>query len=159
MQEANFAPDRLLTLRTRLSAAYKGVHALLMRRGALDFRSGQPFEHTSYFDESVDIHHIFPKAWCQSARTAIDRGQMDCIVNKTPVTSRTTHHRRRGTLQVPAPGGEGCRDQRRRHGQAHCPHARNQRSVRRTGGGRGGHGLSIAHADTISSCPGGQSKR
>jgi hypothetical protein len=78
---------RLYTLRSRLSAAYKGLHALLMRYGARDFRSGQPFEITTYFDENVDIHHIFPKAWCQ--RRGIDRGRMDSIVNKTPLSSST----------------------------------------------------------------------
>jgi len=35
---------------SRLSAAYKGVHALLMQKGAQDFRSGQPFNQASYFD-------------------------------------------------------------------------------------------------------------
>jgi len=50
--------DRLLTMRSRLSAAYKGLQALLMREGARDFRSGQAFDQTVFFDESVDIHHI-----------------------------------------------------------------------------------------------------
>ena len=40
---------------SRLSAAYKGVHVLLMQTGAQDFRSGQPFDHLAYFGESVDI--------------------------------------------------------------------------------------------------------
>ena len=34
--EAQFAPGRLMTLRTRGSAAYKGIYALLMKEGALD---------------------------------------------------------------------------------------------------------------------------
>ena len=34
--DAEFAPARLLTLRTRNSAAYKGVYALLLREGARD---------------------------------------------------------------------------------------------------------------------------
>src|SRR5690606_20852345 len=41
--DANFAPERLLGLRSRLSAAYKGLSALLKITGARDFRSGQPF--------------------------------------------------------------------------------------------------------------------
>jgi hypothetical protein len=44
IERADFREERLRTLRTRLSAAYKGVHALLMRCGAEDFRSGQPFD-------------------------------------------------------------------------------------------------------------------
>ena len=61
IERADFREERLRTLRTRLSAAYKGVHALLMRCGAEDFRSGQPFDQAVFFDENVDIHHIFPR--------------------------------------------------------------------------------------------------
>jgi hypothetical protein len=41
VSETIFRSDRLKTMRMRLSAAYKGVNALLMKEGALDFRSGQ----------------------------------------------------------------------------------------------------------------------
>ncbi|AMV71070.1 hypothetical protein DBW_0683 [Desulfuromonas sp. DDH964] len=41
--------DRLLTMRSRLSAAYKGFHVLLMREGARDFRSGQTYDQTVFF--------------------------------------------------------------------------------------------------------------
>ncbi|WP_416882846.1 GmrSD restriction endonuclease domain-containing protein [Marivita sp.] len=84
--EANFHRDRLLSMRMRLSAAYKGVNALLMKSGAKDFRSGQKFEHTSFFDEAVDIHHIFPQKWC----LANGKGrEFDSIINKTPLSART----------------------------------------------------------------------
>lgn len=85
--DANFHRDRLLTMRMRLSAAYKGVNVLLMKEGAKDFRSGQGFMHANFFDEAVDIHHIFPKKWC------IDNGKnpkdYDSIVNKSPLSART----------------------------------------------------------------------
>lgn len=64
VEQATVRADRLRSMRSRLSAAYKGVHALLMQAGARDFRSGQEFDHAVFFDESVDIHHVFPKAWC-----------------------------------------------------------------------------------------------
>lgn len=38
--EAQFAPSRLDTLRTRGSAAYKGIYALLLKEGAVDWRTG-----------------------------------------------------------------------------------------------------------------------
>lgn len=79
--------ERLLTMRSRLSAAYKGVQALLMREGACDFRSGQAFDQTIFFDESVDIHHIFPKAWCESQK--LPASLYDSVVNKTPLGYRT----------------------------------------------------------------------
>ena len=47
VSETLFRADRLKTMRMRLSAAYKGVNALLMKEGAQDFRSGQKFDHTS----------------------------------------------------------------------------------------------------------------
>lgn len=87
IQRADFREERLRTLRTRLSAAYKGVHALLMRSGAEDFRSGQPFDQTVFFDENVDIHHIFPEAWCKAQ--GIKPEIYNSIVNKTPLSART----------------------------------------------------------------------
>jgi hypothetical protein len=87
VRDANFSPDRLLTLRTRLSAAYKGLHGTLMRDGARDFVSGEPFEIQTYFNDKVDIHHIFPKAWC--VKNGIGRDRYDSIVNKTPLSAET----------------------------------------------------------------------
>ena len=40
VSEANFVPERLLSLRTRNSAAYKGLYALQMKSGAADWRTG-----------------------------------------------------------------------------------------------------------------------
>ena len=71
--DGRFRPERLRTLRTRLSAAYKGIHALLMAEGAIDFRSGQPFGQTVFFDEYVDIHHIFPQDWCKTQQIGYAR--------------------------------------------------------------------------------------
>jgi hypothetical protein len=79
--------DRLLTMRSRLSAAYKGLQALLLRQGAIDFRSGQPFDQIVFFDEAVDIHHIFPKAWCEAQK--LPAMLYDSVVNKTPLGYRT----------------------------------------------------------------------
>ncbi|WP_031475327.1 GmrSD restriction endonuclease domain-containing protein [Streptomyces bicolor] len=84
---AQFAPGRLLTLRTRNSAAYKGIYALLLKAGALDWRTGEKAEVTGYFDESIDIHHIFPKTWCEKAGYA--PADYNSIINKTPLTART----------------------------------------------------------------------
>ncbi len=40
-----------------------------------------------FFGESVDIHHIFPKAWCES--NGIKPEVYDSIINKTPLSYRT----------------------------------------------------------------------
>ena len=87
VSETMFRSDRLKTMRMRLSAAYKGVNALLMKEGAQDFRSGQKFDHTIFFGENVDIHHIFPKAWCK--RNGIKPSIYDSIINKTPLSYKT----------------------------------------------------------------------
>lgn len=87
VSEASFAPDRLRTLRSRLSAAYKGINSLLKLQGGLDLRSGQPIEYSSFWEENVDIHHLFPKAWCE--KRGISREDYDSIVNKTPLSART----------------------------------------------------------------------
>ncbi|NCA76144.1 MAG: DUF262 domain-containing protein [Alphaproteobacteria bacterium] len=85
--ESSFNPSRLNTLRTRNSAAYKGIYALLMKDGALDFMSGKRIDFTTYFAEWIDIHHIFPKKWCLDNN--IPKQDFDCIVNKTPLSYRT----------------------------------------------------------------------
>lgn len=85
--EAQFASGRLLTLRTRLSAAYKGLYTLLLREGAEDWRTGSANTVQHYFDETVDIHHIFPRAW--NDKNGIPPKIYNSIINKTPLTART----------------------------------------------------------------------
>ena len=86
IQEANFHENRLLELRTRSSAAYKGVHALLMRKeGCRDFLTGVPIELPTCDD--IDIHHIFPKTWCEEHKIGKDR--YNSIINKTALSKRT----------------------------------------------------------------------
>ena len=85
--DAEFAPSRLLTLRTRNSAAYKGVYALLLCEGARDWVTGEESSIQGYFDESIDIHHVFPQKWCRDHK--IEPGRCDSIINKTPLTART----------------------------------------------------------------------
>jgi hypothetical protein len=87
VSETMFRADRLKTMRMRLSAAYKGVNALLMKEGAEDFRSGQKFDYTVFFGENVDIHHIFPQAWCR--KHGEKPNVFDSIINKTPLSYRT----------------------------------------------------------------------
>jgi len=84
---ANFAPSRLLNLRNRNSAAYKGLYALLMLDDCLDFFTGEAIHVQMYFDDKIDIHHIFPKEWCK--RKGIDSKFYDSIINKTPLSAKT----------------------------------------------------------------------
>lgn len=85
--EAVFRIDRLDSLRSRLAAAYKAVSARLMVSGARDFVSGETFEIMTYFDQQVDIHHIFPRDWCKKA--GIPAATYDSIINKSPLSKLT----------------------------------------------------------------------
>lgn len=85
--DANFSPSRLHTLRTRNSAAYKGVYAILMDENTKDWLSATKIDFSTYFSESIDIHHIFPVAWCN--KNNISRDDFDNIINKTPLSGRT----------------------------------------------------------------------
>jgi hypothetical protein len=58
-----------------------------MMEGAQDFRSGQKFDHTVFFGENVDIHHIFPQDWCKGR--GLKPADYDPIINKTPLSFRT----------------------------------------------------------------------
>ncbi|HLZ73335.1 MAG TPA: hypothetical protein VKV26_25805, partial [Dehalococcoidia bacterium] len=87
IRDANFTASRLLSVRMRISAAYKGIHALLMRGGGMDFRTGDTIDQQTYYDESIDIHHIFPRDWC--VKQQMSPSVFNSIVNKTPVSART----------------------------------------------------------------------
>ena len=82
--DASFDASRLETLRTRNSAAYKGIYALLMKRGARDWMRAREIDIAAFFDLSVDIHHVFPRKWCDEH--GIDPGRRDSIINKTPLS-------------------------------------------------------------------------
>lgn len=84
---AFFQPNRLLSLRTRNGAAYKGVMALILKHGARDFISGNKMDYTNFAADSVDIHHIFPQKYCEKQN--YDRNKWNCVVNKTPIAYRT----------------------------------------------------------------------
>ena len=117
--ESSFQAGRLLTLRTRNSSAYKGLYALLMRDGGRDFRTGVPIEASTFLDERIDIHHIFPERWCKSAGA-----------HRHPARDLQQHHQQdrhlcahqspdRWSRSVGIPAGD--RDRRRHRTVAHGP--------------------------------------
>lgn len=90
IRDAQFQADRLLSLRSRVSAAYKGLFALQMKRGGRDFRTGSLIDANVYFDDAVDIHHIFPKAWCD--KNGIESWIADSAINKTAIDAHTNRY-------------------------------------------------------------------
>lgn len=87
VQESYFNPTRLLGLQSRLSAAYKGIMALVLKNHCQDFISGREMDFTVYKAENIDIHHIFPRAYCESQK--YDKTLWNSVVNKTPITYST----------------------------------------------------------------------
>ena len=88
--QATFAPERLLSLRTRNSAAYKGLYALQMKSGAADWSSAESLTLADFHSKPIEIHHVFPKHWCEHvAKPAIPRRLYDSIINKTPIDAFT----------------------------------------------------------------------
>ncbi|MBQ4133247.1 MAG: DUF262 domain-containing protein [Desulfovibrionaceae bacterium] len=87
IRDANFNPTRLLSLQTRNSAAYKGVMGLTMNADCKDFISGDTVQQTNYFDDKIDIHHIFPSNYCKQKN--IPENLWNSVVNKTPLSART----------------------------------------------------------------------
>lgn len=86
--EASFTAARLDTMTSRNSAAYKGVLALLLKQGCIDWTySQEPINPVIFAEQQVDVALIFPKTWCQ--KHGVSREQRDSIVNKTPLTNRT----------------------------------------------------------------------
>ena len=86
-QDMSFSPMRLLSLQTRNAAAYKGVMALILKNHSKDFVSGSPMDFAAYQNENIDIHHIFPKKYCQDQK--IDKIRWQSVVNKTPISGKT----------------------------------------------------------------------
>ena len=87
VRESYFNPTRLLSLQTRQSAAYKGVMALILKKRCRDFISGSELDIVVYDDEKIDIHHIFPRDYCEKSN--LPKAKWNSIVNKTPISYRT----------------------------------------------------------------------
>ena len=87
VNSAFFSATRLLTLRTRLSAAYKGIMALLYKAKCRDFMNDTTIDIVNSMLEAPDIHHIFPEAYCE--KMGIKQQRYNSIVNKTPILPAT----------------------------------------------------------------------
>ena len=86
IQEANFHANRIVELRTRGSAAYKGFYALLITNECHDFLMERTTEDMERSRDDIDIHHIFPRNWCKKLK--IKKEFYDNIINKTPLSAR-----------------------------------------------------------------------
>lgn len=85
VSDAFFQPERLYSLRSRLSAAYKAINILILREGAKDWFWNSTIQELDAQQElALDIHHIFPRKWCDDR--GLDCKVYDSILNKTSIS-------------------------------------------------------------------------
>lgn len=86
IDNARFAESRLLSIDAQ-STAYKGIFALMMGRGARDWRTGLAFSAENMAELDAGFHFIFPPRWC--AEQGIDPVLYESVLNLTPMGRRT----------------------------------------------------------------------
>ena len=59
-----------------------------MKQGSRDLRTGQPIDVHAYMEDAIDIHHIFPRQWCEEHE--IEPWIANTIVNKTALDAHTS---------------------------------------------------------------------
>ena len=87
VRDASFQPGRLDTLRSRNSAAYKGISVLIQRNGAKDFfwkSTIRELDDDDLEECKIDIHHIFSKQWCEN--NDIGPKRYNSVLNKSPIS-------------------------------------------------------------------------
>jgi len=83
---AGFQASRLDTLRTRTSAAYRGLYVLLQQAGAKDFFWKARIADIDRNEKGIDIHHIFPRKWCEDH--GVSPRVYNAIINKTAISAK-----------------------------------------------------------------------
>ena len=69
------------------SAIVAGIMALILKNHSKDFISGSEMDFVAYKSENIDIHHIFPRDYCEKSN--LPRAKWNSIVNKTPISYST----------------------------------------------------------------------
>lgn len=87
IQDFYFNPIRLFSMQSRQSAAYKGIMALILKNHCKDFISGKEMDFAVFNSENPDIHHIFPKSYCENNN--LPSKKWNSVINKTPITYAT----------------------------------------------------------------------
>jgi hypothetical protein len=81
---AGFQASRLDTMRSRTSAAYRGLYVLLQQLGARDFYWKARMLDLDRNEKDIDIHHIFPRKWCDDR--GISSRVYNSVINKTAIS-------------------------------------------------------------------------
>lgn len=84
--DATFTESRLLSA-TADSGVYRGLFALLMARGARDWRTGKQFTPETYKELQPGFSPVFPPEFC--AAIGVDPVLAQSVLNRTPMGIRT----------------------------------------------------------------------
>ncbi|HEY6550699.1 MAG TPA: DUF262 domain-containing protein [Solirubrobacterales bacterium] len=90
--EFEFDPTRLREITPKQQSVYKAMMALVLSHGASDFHHGHTLTPASIAEQSVDDHHIFPRAYLNpsDADQTVAAQLVDCILNRTLIDANTT---------------------------------------------------------------------
>lgn len=86
VRDANFRESRLLSV-DRHDGVWHGIYALLMARGAEDWRTGEKFNRKTVEGLRPGFYAIFPLSWCR--RNGVDKVLAESVLNRTPMGKRT----------------------------------------------------------------------
>lgn len=106
VQDAGVQPNRLDTLRSRTSAAYRGLYVLIQREGAQDFFWKARMVDLDRDERKIDIHHIFPRKWCEDMK--IPPNVFNSIVNKTAISYKANRMIGGSAIKVPGADWGAC---------------------------------------------------
>lgn len=89
--EFSFDPVRLREITPKQQSIYKALMALVLRHDATDFHHGHALTSASIAAQSVDDHHVFPRAFLNPSGEEPNHPiqLVDCILNRTLIDANT----------------------------------------------------------------------
>ena len=86
VQDATFRESRLLSI-DESDGVWHGLYALLMARGARDWRTGTEFNRNTFEELKPGFFPVFPLNWCK--RHGVSEVLANSVLNRTPMGKRT----------------------------------------------------------------------
>lgn len=86
VKDASFRESRLLSVDEH-DGVWHGLYALLMARGARDWRTGTEFSRKTFEELKPGFYPVFPLNWCK--RHGISDVLANSVLNRTPMGKRT----------------------------------------------------------------------
>ena len=87
VEKAHINAWNLMRAKSTQSAIYRGLISIIFHHGAKDFLAGTDMSASANFAESIEIHHVFPKKYCEIQKLPKER--YDNVANRTPIMKRT----------------------------------------------------------------------